>query len=167
MSSASRNTTASNNTWAVTTADGAGQTDATSISDSSYPAGWTEAQVANGQTASIAQEAAMMAAERTGGQTSPKDPDGKGHPRGQESLKDEEGGPRQVSQDGWTEGQNTCPPQEILLRGLESEEDLNMKCQPHQSLASASATKKKGQTSKIPWPKQATQHQPHTNVEPR
>ena len=154
MSSASRNTTASNNTWAVTTADGAGQTDVTSISDSSYPAGWTEAQVANGQTASIAQEAAMMAAERTGGQTSPTDPDGKGHPRGQENLKDEERGPRQVSQDGWTGGQNTCPPQEILLRGLESEEGRNTKCQPHQSLASDSATKKKGQTNRTPRPKQ-------------
>ena len=154
MSSANKTTTAFNNTWAVTTADGAGQTDVTSISDSSYPAGWTEAQVVNDQTASNAQEAATMAAERTGGQTSPTDPDGKGHPRGQENLKDEERGPRQVSQDGWTGGQNTCPPQEILLRGLESEEDLNMKCQPHQSLASASATKKKDQISRTPRSKQ-------------
>ena len=154
MSSANKTTTAFNNTWAVTTADGAGQTDVTSISDSSYPAGWTEAQVVNDQTASNAQEAATMAAERTGGQTSPTDPDGKGHPRGQENLKDEERGPRQVSQDGWTGGQNTCPPQEILLRGLESEEDLNMKCPPHQSLASASAIKKKGQISRTPRSKQ-------------
>ena len=155
MSSVNKITTASNNTWAVKTVDGAGQTDVISISDSSYPAGWTEAQVVKDQTASNAQEAATMAAERTGGQASPRDPDGKGHPRSQESLKDEEGGPRQVSQDEWTEGQNTCPPQEILLRGLESEEDLNMKCQSHQNLASPSATKKKDQTSKTPRSKQA------------
>ena len=146
--------TASNNTWAVTTADGAGQTGVTSISDSSYPAGWTEAQVANGQTASIAQEAATMAAERTGGQTSPTDPDGKGHPRGQENQKDEERGPRQVFQGGWTGGQNTCPPLEVLPQGLESVEDLNTKCQPHQSLASDSATKKKGKINRTPRSKQ-------------
>ena len=154
MSSANKTTTAFNNTWAVTTADGAGQTDVTSISGSSYPVGWTEARVANGQTALTAQEAATMAAERTDGQTSPTDPDGKGHPRGQGNQKDEERGPGQVSQDGWTGGQNTCPPQEILPRGLENEEGRNTKCQPHQSPASDSATKKKGQTNRTPRPKQ-------------